>query len=432
MSPGPVMALRAGEEEWREVFERLQERFPTVQADKVAQVLRENNGHAGNAAGALRHLTGDGVAEPEADDAEHVATLLSSPAMFKHVCKEHFKKFDLNGDGILQFSEVLGLTNALYQNFGLQQPSEGSLRAFFDATDENNDGVLSEREFRKFFECFLRYAYFDVVKLRQLVQKGLQKRASSKELGEKLGERPSPPSSAEDTPAARSQPEPEPPKKPRNSVKVPDATEESMMMRPQRSKDSQDGSDAHSNGNHHHHHHHHSAQPRQQLLRCISDSGVAVCRTPSLNDATGTVIRKGQNVPVLEMWVKTADGWLPISDPNGGVLFDRAHDPAESGSRRSRGERHHGSEARGTSAQRSHSQHHQQPPNASSDAPAAPARSVSDKASAGKLAEHEADWQERFERLKERFPQCSAAQVLAALRQHEGHAGQAAATLREL
>ena len=25
------------------------------------------------------------------------------------------------------------------------------------------DGVLSEREFKKFFECFLRYAFFDVV-----------------------------------------------------------------------------------------------------------------------------------------------------------------------------------------------------------------------------------------------------------------------------
>ena len=28
------------------------------------------------------------MAEPEPDDAEHVATLLSSPAMFKHVCKD--------------------------------------------------------------------------------------------------------------------------------------------------------------------------------------------------------------------------------------------------------------------------------------------------------------------------------------------------------
>ena len=26
------------------------------------------------------------------------------------------------------------------------------------------DGVLSEKEFKKFFECFLRYAFFDVAK----------------------------------------------------------------------------------------------------------------------------------------------------------------------------------------------------------------------------------------------------------------------------
>ena len=39
---------------------------------------------------------------------------------------------------------------------------------------------------------------------------------------------------------------------------------------------------------------------------------------------------------VLEMWIKTTDGWLPVTDQSGAVLFDR--DAAESGSRRRRAE----------------------------------------------------------------------------------------------
>eukprot|EP00747_Dinoflagellata_sp_TGD_P162491 gnl/TRDRNA2_/TRDRNA2_180163_c0_seq1.p1 gnl/TRDRNA2_/TRDRNA2_180163_c0~~gnl/TRDRNA2_/TRDRNA2_180163_c0_seq1.p1 ORF type:complete len:342 (+),score=68.29 gnl/TRDRNA2_/TRDRNA2_180163_c0_seq1:74-1027(+) len=44
----------------------------------------------------------------------------------------------------------------------------------------------------------------------------------------------------------------------------------------------------------------------------------------------------------------------------------------------------------------------------------------------------EEDWQERFEKLHERFPKVSAERVLSALRANEGHAGYAAADLREL
>jgi len=431
MAPAPLMLLRPGEEDWRDVFDRLKERFPSVPAEKVAQLLRENSGHAGNTAGALRHLTGDGVVEPEPDDAEHVATLLSSPAMFKHVCKEHFKKFDMNGDGVLQYPEVLGLTNELYQNFGLQQPSEGSLRAFFDATDDNNDGVLSEREFRKFFECFLRYAYFDVMKLRQMVEKGRAKRANSKEFvenGKTLStERVSPPSSSEDVP------EPEVPRKPRSSPKARTAAPEPLeeAVRHQRGKDTHDVVDHNGHRDHAHH--------KQQSLRCIADGGVPLCKSPDLQDTTGVIVKKGQTVPVLEMWVKTADGWLPVSDPNGGVLFDRAHDSE----RKSRADRHHASEAKGANTQHrnnhstGHHHHHQaeatatgqpEPPQQAAHA----SRSQVESGPAGKLAANEADWQDRFDRLRERFPNCTAAQVLTALRDHDGHAGQAAAALRDL
>merc|ERR1719254_443449 len=89
--------------------------------------------------------------------------------MFNHACKEHFRKFDVNGDGCLEWSEIVQLVNALYDNFGLEPPREGGLRAFFEATDTNCDGVLSEKEFKHFFEMFLRYAFFDVVNHQQAV-----------------------------------------------------------------------------------------------------------------------------------------------------------------------------------------------------------------------------------------------------------------------
>merc|ERR1719230_611473 len=164
--------LRPNEEEWRPVFNRLSERFPTVPGHRVAQALRDHGGHAGEAAAVLRDQTSCNVKEADPDDVEHVATLLSSPAMFKHACKEQFRKFDVNKDGVLEWDEVKNLVYGLYEEFGLQVPAEGALKAFFYATDENQDGVLSEREFRKFFEMFLRYAFFDHLKLRQMVEKG--------------------------------------------------------------------------------------------------------------------------------------------------------------------------------------------------------------------------------------------------------------------
>eukprot|EP00913_Durusdinium_trenchii_P035119 g32853.t1 len=114
--------------------------------------------------------------------------------MFAAVCQENFRKFDVNADGVLSWSEVLPLVNTLYEGFGLQPPREGNLRAFFDATDLNKererpmrellqsphqDGVLSEQEFQRFFECFLRYAFFDVVQKDHKAQQQRQAQARS-------------------------------------------------------------------------------------------------------------------------------------------------------------------------------------------------------------------------------------------------------------
>lgn len=170
-----LAGLRPGEEEWQQAFERLCDRFPVLSAEKIAGALRKNDGHAGSAAAMLRDLASCSVKMPDPDDAEHVSTLLSSRQMFNHTCNDHFKRFDKDENGVLDLNEVIALTDELYASFGLPQPSEGSIRGFFAATDENGDGVLSEREFRKFFEQFLRSAFFDVPKLRQLVEQGRPK-----------------------------------------------------------------------------------------------------------------------------------------------------------------------------------------------------------------------------------------------------------------
>lgn len=83
---------KRSEETWRPIFDRLQERFPDVGANKIATILLENNGHAGQAAAALRDLCGTGKREVDPDDQEHVKTLLTSPVMFAALCKENFRK----------------------------------------------------------------------------------------------------------------------------------------------------------------------------------------------------------------------------------------------------------------------------------------------------------------------------------------------------
>jgi len=167
--------LRQGEEEWQPAFVTLSGRFPTCSGEAIAHALRANNGHAGIAAKDLRDLTtGVGVKEVDPEDAEHVATLLSSPTMFKHACKTQFRKFDKNGDGVLDWPEVVALASELYRSFGLPSLSESSLRAVFDANDENRDGVLSENEFTNFFERFLRQSYFGSGSSQLLVGKQQQ------------------------------------------------------------------------------------------------------------------------------------------------------------------------------------------------------------------------------------------------------------------
>eukprot|EP00438_Fugacium_kawagutii_P008680 Skav210823 [mRNA] locus=scaffold1597:307785:312534:- [translate_table: standard] len=106
MAPAEGEGKRSSDEIWRPIFDRLQERFPDVGANKIAAILVENNGHAGQAAAALRDLCCTAKREVDPDDQEHVKTLLTSPVMFASVCRENFRKFDVNHDGVLSWNEV--------------------------------------------------------------------------------------------------------------------------------------------------------------------------------------------------------------------------------------------------------------------------------------------------------------------------------------
>ncbi|CAE7239032.1 unnamed protein product [Symbiodinium natans] len=371
----PSENLQPEEQAWQAVFERLCERFPETGATKVAAILRENNGHAGQAAAAIRDLGGTGKREVDPDDQEHVKTLLTSPVMFAAVCKENFRKFDANGDGVLSWTEVLPLVNSLYESFGLQPPREGNLRSFFDATDLNKDGVLSEREFKKFFECFLRYAFFDVVQKESANAKQVTTTEAKEEPEEKA--------------------EKEKPVEDRRPANPAVETRGGYERQDKAARTSQ------------------VAQGSPGVpFRVIAPHGISWRRSPDFNDRMDSSVNAGEVVKVLEQWVKTDRGWLPLHDARGKPLLQPAMEDLE-GRRAPAG-------AAGpafTACRRE-----KKPKEADAAQP-------DDEP---KLRSGEEDWKERLDRLQERFPMLSSGQVLQKLRAHQGHAGHTAAALREL
>lgn len=154
---------KSSEEEFRTAVERLCERFPTIGQERVMEILIEADGHAGQAAARLRDLSASGMRPIDPEEAEHVKTILSSPTIFAAACQEQFQKYDLNQDSVLEWDEVLAMTNRLHQSFGLEPPRQGSLQEFFDESDANRDGVLEMSEFVVFYERFMRLAYGQLV-----------------------------------------------------------------------------------------------------------------------------------------------------------------------------------------------------------------------------------------------------------------------------
>jgi hypothetical protein len=441
------------------------------------KILRENNGHAGETARTLRDQTGYTVKEADPDDIEHVSTLLSSPQMFKHACKEKFKKFDVNGDGVLEFDEVKNLTNSLYDEFGLQTPPEGCLRAFFYATDENQDGVLSEREFRKFFEMFLRYAFFDHLKLRQMVEEGQaieakngngngkslkrqttdvwelcndgkDSRASSASTVEnervgiaKTGSERAGNTSFDRSPKARQQvqeysAEPSPMSRSQSTPALQESGHSKRRERQREETNREDRYPQHREDRHSKKSERNQERDRGQqgsgVLRCVAPSGVAYRASAAFQDKIDGVVGKGETVRVLEHWVRTTHGWLPMSDVHGNVLFEKSGADQEDAP-----------SVTVHTVKREKKVHISTTNNDTLEAAKSASRTASRTSSphrgdfGGGLrsneevrASIEEEWRPVFDRLCERFPNLGPDKVAQALRDNEGHAGKAASMLR--
>lgn len=430
----PTGVLRQGEEDWQESLDRLSERFTTVSQQRIAKVLRDCNGHAGMAAKKLRDHLSDGPATIDPDDAEQVATLLSNPMIFNQQCKIYFRKFDKDQNGVLDWSEVLALTNELYDTFGLDIPKEGSLRSFFDTTDANHDGVLSEGEFAKFLECFLRHAFFNAgghgskppngspsparqvapeAHAERLATHGSAAVRGAQQGGERMGGAP-----------GRTRQVVEDVR--RSNSSADETRAEDGRAAPERRRQgveqgrSERGSDA---------------RGAAAVLRCLAPHGVSYRNSADLADRTEATVGRGEVVRVQEIWIRTSEGWLPMVDGGGQPLFEPAQDEVEDGARGPE-RRHHrpkpehsdssGSEAkrvapvaRGTSGARN-------------EASGSEARSKR-VASAPPVAEPDNDERrETIARLRERFPIASAEEVAEVLRECDWHAGQAARMLRDM
>lgn len=413
-------------EEWRDIQKRLAERFPSVPSDRISEILNTHDGHAGDAARALRNLVSTDVSEADPDDVEHVSTLLSSPAMFKHACKEKFRRFDINGDGSLEWNEIRQLVSALYEEFGLQPPAEGTLRAFFIANDENKDGVLSAKEFRKFFEMFLRYSFFDIVKLRQVVEEG---KAIEDQNGTSISDsqnssvasisnsakycipedqsisarRPSPSKLSQCTslpsltPTHQSRFHFSPKASPVNASSMYRWKQHNGYQSPQKAK-----------GRHHELSSCVSLPSLERKMRCVAPQGVAYRATPAFHDRSQDAVNNGEAVQVLEHWIRTPQGWLPVADPHGRSLFeqdieDRQHKFVNSTI-----------DKRKKVTLREHD------------------NVTSPQMRKGNKSTHIVDeeWKPLFDRLCGRFPHISTDKIAQALYDNDGHGGKVASVLR--
>merc|ERR1740123_1529337 len=100
------------------------------------------------------------VAEHQAtsNPAAWIKNLLTNARCFEQVCGLRFREFDANGNGVLEFTELLAMIADLCPFLRIEVPEESKLKAAFDTADKNHDGVLSKSEFPPFFRAFLKEA----------------------------------------------------------------------------------------------------------------------------------------------------------------------------------------------------------------------------------------------------------------------------------
>jgi len=386
------------------------------------------------------------------DDAEHVRTLLCSPLIFSHACKEHFRKYDVNGDGALEWSEIVSLVTALYENFGLQPPREGGLRAFFEATDTNHDGVLSEKEFKHFFEMVLRYAFFDVVNHEQ---KAKEKEPHGSPIQTKANHHHQEAQGTGRSHKVGKEPSASPPRRSERG-------ERSAAASPSAGGGGRAGEDSltaspPAASRHESKRHHHSGQADvgAGVFRCYAQQGIAYRQSPDMNSPTDLAgVQKGEVIQALEHWIRTPQGWLPVAISTGERFFEpssavpKASRSSAAAAAAASPDQHHSSRSskrvsRSTGAvERSEGyggpvgegrrEREKAAPAPAPVAPAAPAVGGGGGSGSGGLRPGEEEWQGVFERLSQRFPTASPGDVAQALRDYGGHAGQAAQRLRSL
>jgi hypothetical protein len=62
------------------------------------------------------------------------------------------------------------------------------------------------------------------------------------------------------------------------------------------------------------------------VVRCIAPYGVAIRAGPEFTAKSAGFIRSGDTVCIAEVqgsnWIREMDGWIPLVDPRGNVLFE--------------------------------------------------------------------------------------------------------------
>lgn len=143
------------------------------------------------------------------------------------------------------------------------------------------------------------------------------------------------------------------------------------------------------------------------MLRCVASSGVAYRDSSDHNHRSDRVCYKGDRVAVLEHWVRTEQGWLPLVDGSGKALFQVVDDEA----------------SRDRKVRIDDDGMRRQSPSAAAEAKEKPTN---------ELGDGEEDWQERWDRLSERFPNIPKEKIIQLLRENQGHAGIVANMLRDM
>lgn len=75
------------------------------------------------------------------------------PTNFEEIAKNEFKKYDYNGDGIIQKKEIILLIRGLAQEIGfkLNEIDDNVTKSFLSEIDLDHNNKITFEEFKEFF-----------------------------------------------------------------------------------------------------------------------------------------------------------------------------------------------------------------------------------------------------------------------------------------